>query len=72
MHNNYNCNNLFENEGDFFFKRVKLLIGQLEGFFMEIKKVEISMKNPENYTNKSFAQVKKITTHIFQKRVLHW
>ena len=25
------------------------------------------MKNPENYPMKGFAQVKKITTHIFQK-----
>ena len=39
---------------------------------MDIKKVEISMKNPENYPIKGFAQVKKIITHIFQKRALHW
>ena len=36
---------------------------------MEIKKVKISMKNPENYPIKGFAQVKKITTHIFQKEL---
>ena len=36
---------------------------------MEIKKVEISMKNPENYPIKGFAQVKKITTLIFKKSV---
>ena len=40
--------------------------------FMEIKKVEISMKTPENYLIKCFAQVKKITTNLFEKRVLHW
>jgi len=34
---------------------------------LEIKKVEISMKKPKNYPIKSFAEVKKITTHIFQK-----
>ena len=34
---------------------------------MEIKKVSISIKNPENYPIKSFAHLKKITTHIFQK-----
>ena len=36
---------------------------------MEIKKFGNSMKNPENYPIKSFAQVKKITTHIFKKSV---
>jgi len=34
---------------------------------MEIKKVEISMKNPENYPIKIYALVKKITTHISKK-----
>ena len=29
---------------------------------LEIKKVEISMKNPENYPIKCFAQIQKITS----------
>jgi len=30
------------------------------------------MKKPSNYPIKSFAQVKKITAHIFQNSVLDW
>jgi len=41
-------------------------------FFTGIKKIAIYMKNPESYPIKCFAQVKKIPTHIFQKRALHW
>jgi len=36
---------------------------------MEIKKVEISMKNPENYPIKGFGRVKKITP-TFPKKEL--
>jgi len=35
---------------------------------MEFKKVEISMKNPENYPIKGFAQVKKNNHPHFPKK----
>jgi len=37
----------------------KNIIGHFKGFFMEIKKVEISMKNPEKWLIICFAQIKK-------------
>ena len=39
--------------------RKKHLLGPFKGFFMEIKKVEISMKNPEKGPNMCFSQEKK-------------
>ena len=36
---------------------------------MEIKKVKISMKNPENYPIKGFAQVKKNHPHFPKKSI---
>jgi hypothetical protein len=39
--------------------REKHLLGPFKGFFMGIKKVEISMKNHEKGPNKCFSQVKK-------------
>jgi len=44
--------------------REKHLLGPFKGFFMEIKKVEISMKNPEKVPNMCFSQVKKYSPNF--------
>jgi len=46
--------------------REKHLLGPFKGFFMEIKKVEISMKNPEKGPNMCFSQVKKISSKLYR------
>jgi len=46
--------------------REKHLLGPFKGFFMEIKKVEISMKNHEKGPNKCFSQVKKISSKLYR------
>jgi len=40
--------------------RAKHIISHFRGFFMDIKKVEISMKNPEKWQIICFTQIKKI------------
>jgi len=39
--------------------QAKHIIGHFKGFFIEIKKVEISMKNPEKWPIMCFVQMKK-------------
>ena len=46
--------------------REKHLLGPFKGFFMEIKKVEIFIKNPEKGPNMCFSQAKKKLKNILQ------
>jgi hypothetical protein len=45
-----------------------LIIRWVKGFFMEIKKVEISMKNPETYQIMRFSSIKEQYFVIFMPR----
>ena len=45
--------------GRIFFYAGKHLLGPFKGFFMEIKKVSISMKKPLKGPNKCFSRIKK-------------
>ena len=49
----------YESAGLYFCMRAKHIIGHFKGFFMEIKKVKISRKNPDKWTIICFAQIKK-------------
>jgi len=46
--------------------REKHLLGPFNGFFMEIKKVEISMKNLEKGPTMCFTQVKKTSSKLYK------
>jgi len=50
---------VFHEDRDFF---DLLIVPSVTMDNLEIKKVKISMKNPENYTIKCFAQIQKITS----------
>ena len=50
---------VFHGVRDFFYL---LIVPSVTRDNLEIKKVEISMKNPENYPMKCFARIKKITS----------